>query len=212
MVRLNADGTQDALAPSQEYSFSVDGSASLDTVVRDLVLVDTTDAEDDVYVAGYAELAANRKGGFIAKLVRGNVLNNDFGPTDDGYAIASAANANLEYVKLIRRQGGGFFTLGLRNDEDAGDFEVRSLSGDGRASLTFGSNGYARVDFLLPGAIDTHINDDYDNEGRNRRFLPNIPVGRIGVGDDVARVIVWLMSGDAAYVTGECIGVNGGMF
>lgn len=157
VVRLNADGTQDALAPSQEYSFSVDGSASLDTVVRDLVLVDTTDAEDDVYVAGYAELAANRKGGFVAKLVRGNVLNNDFGPADDGYAIASAANANLEYVKLIRRQGGGFFTLGLRNDQDAGDFEVRSLSGDGRASLTFGSNGYARVDFLLPGAIDIPV-------------------------------------------------------
>jgi NAD(P)-dependent dehydrogenase (short-subunit alcohol dehydrogenase family) len=69
-----------------------------------------------------------------------------------------------------------------------------------------------RVNAVLPGAIDTHINDDYDNEGRNRRFLPNIPVGRIGVGDDVARVIVWLMSDDAAYVTGECIGVNGGMF
>jgi NAD(P)-dependent dehydrogenase (short-subunit alcohol dehydrogenase family) len=69
-----------------------------------------------------------------------------------------------------------------------------------------------RVNAVLPGAIDTHFNDDYDNEGRNRRFLPNIPVGRIGVGDDVARAIVWLLSDDAAYVSGECMGVNGGMF
>jgi uncharacterized delta-60 repeat protein len=157
VIRLNTDGTQDALAPTQEYSFGIDGSANLDTVVRDLVTVDTADAEDDVYVAGYVDLTVSRKGGFVAKLVRGNSLTNDFGPGDEGYAIASIANANLEYVKLIRRQGGGFFTLGLRNDEDLGDFDVRSLSTDGRASLSFGSNGYARVDFILPGAIDIPV-------------------------------------------------------
>lgn len=157
VVRLNADGTQDALSPNQEYSFSVDGSGNLDTVVRDLVLVDTADAEDDAYVAGYVDVTSMRKGGFVAKLVRGNTLNNDFGPADDGYAIASVASASLEYVKLMRRQGGGFFTLGLRNDEDLGDFEVRSLSTDGRASLSFGANGFARVDFLLPGAIDIPV-------------------------------------------------------
>lgn len=69
-----------------------------------------------------------------------------------------------------------------------------------------------RVNAVLPGAIDTHFNDDFDNEGRNRRFLPNIPLGRVGTGDDVARAIVWLLSDDARYVTGECLGVNGGMF
>lgn len=157
LIRLNSDGTQDSLAPTQEYSFSIDGSENLDTVVRDLVLVDTADAEDDAYVAGYVDVTSTRKGGFVAKLVRGNVLNNDFGPGNDGYAIASIANANLEYVKLMKRQGGGFFTLGLRNDEDLGDFEVRSLSTDGRASLSFGSNGFARVDFILPGAIDIPV-------------------------------------------------------
>ena len=69
-----------------------------------------------------------------------------------------------------------------------------------------------RVNAVLPGAIDTHFNDDYDNEGRNRRFLPNIPAGRIGMGDDVARAIIWLLSDEAVYVSGECLGVNGGMF
>lgn len=69
-----------------------------------------------------------------------------------------------------------------------------------------------RVNAVMPGAIDTHFNDDFDNEGRNKRFLPNIPLGRVGVGDDVASVIVWMLSADAAYVTGECVRVNGGMF
>ncbi len=69
-----------------------------------------------------------------------------------------------------------------------------------------------RVNAVMPGAIDTHFNDDFDNEGRNRRFLPNIPLGRVGVGDDIASVIVWMMSSDAAYLTGECVRVNGGLF
>jgi NAD(P)-dependent dehydrogenase (short-subunit alcohol dehydrogenase family) len=69
-----------------------------------------------------------------------------------------------------------------------------------------------RVNAVMPGAIDTHFNDDYDNEGRNRRFLPNIPLGRVGIGEDVAKAIVWLLGEDAGYVTGECVRVNGGMF
>lgn len=157
VVRLNTDGTQDTLAPTQEYTFAADGSDNFDTILRDVVLVDTTDAEDDAYVAGYVDISGGRKGGIVAKLRRGNNLNNDFGPGDEGYAISSVANANLEYVKLMRRPGDGFFVLGLRNDQDIGDFEVRSLSTDGRASLSFGSNGFARVDFLLAGQIDIPV-------------------------------------------------------
>ena len=158
VVRLNTNGTQDSLSPFQEYAFSTDGSANLDTVLRDVVLVDTADAEDDAYVAGYVELSASRKGGVLAKLLRSNVLNNDFGAADQGYVTNSVANANLEFVKLMRRPGGGgFFTLGVRNDQDAGDFDVRCYSDDGRLSNAFGTAGVKTIDFLLPGAIDLPV-------------------------------------------------------
>lgn len=158
VVRLNTDGTQDALAPTQEYSFSIDGSANLDTVVRDVVLVDTNDAEDDAYVAGYVDVTVSRKGGALAKLVRGNVLTNDFGAANEGFVINSIANASLEFTKLMRRPGGeGFLTVGLRNDQDIGDFDVRSFSSDGRLSNAFGTAGVATVDFLLAGAIDIPV-------------------------------------------------------
>lgn len=157
IVRLNTDGTQDPLAPTQEYTFAADGSDNFDTILRDLVLVDTADAEDDAYVAGYIDVSGGRKAGIVAKLRRSNNLNNDFGPGDEGFAISSVANANIEYVKLMRRPGEGFFVLGLRNDTDIGDFEVRSLSADGRASLSFGSGGFARVDFGLAGQIDIPV-------------------------------------------------------
>ncbi len=51
-----------------------------------------------------------------------------------------------------------------------------------------------RVNGVMPGVIDTHFNDGFDNVGRNARLLPLIPVGRVGVGNDVAEMIVWLLS------------------
>jgi 3-oxoacyl-[acyl-carrier protein] reductase len=39
-----------------------------------------------------------------------------------------------------------------------------------------------------------------------------IPVGRHGTGDDIAGVVAWLVSPDAGYVTGQTIGVNGGIW
>lgn len=69
-----------------------------------------------------------------------------------------------------------------------------------------------RVNGVMPGVIDTHFNDDFDNEGRNARLGPSIPVGRVGVGTDVAETIVWLLSEKAAFVSGAVIPVNGAHF
>jgi NAD(P)-dependent dehydrogenase (short-subunit alcohol dehydrogenase family) len=69
-----------------------------------------------------------------------------------------------------------------------------------------------RVNGVMPGVIDTHFNDDFDNAGRNARLGPSIPVGRVGVGTDVAEMIVWLLSEKAAFVSGAVIPVNGAHF
>ncbi len=69
-----------------------------------------------------------------------------------------------------------------------------------------------RVNGVMPGVIDTNFNDDFDNDGRNVRLKPLIPVGRVGTGNDVAETIVWLLSDNAAYVSGAVIPVNGGFF
>jgi NAD(P)-dependent dehydrogenase (short-subunit alcohol dehydrogenase family) len=69
-----------------------------------------------------------------------------------------------------------------------------------------------RVNGVMPGVIDTHFNDGFDNEGRNARLGPQIPVGRVGVGGDIAETIVWLLSDRAAFVSGAVIPVNGGLF
>jgi NAD(P)-dependent dehydrogenase (short-subunit alcohol dehydrogenase family) len=45
-----------------------------------------------------------------------------------------------------------------------------------------------------------------------RGFLSTIPLGRIGVVDEVAKVVLFLASDEASYLTGEIIDVNGGQF
>jgi NAD(P)-dependent dehydrogenase (short-subunit alcohol dehydrogenase family) len=55
-------------------------------------------------------------------------------------------------------------------------------------------------------AADGSIFED-ELEGVRR----SIPVGRHGTGEDVAGTVAWLLSDDAMYVTGQTIGVNGGV-
>jgi NAD(P)-dependent dehydrogenase (short-subunit alcohol dehydrogenase family) len=74
-----------------------------------------------------------------------------------------------------------------------------------------------RVNAVAPGLIvDTQMRRDIDAES-GRRGLPQakdraplIPLGRAGVPEDVARVVAFLASDDAAFVTGACYDVTGG--
>jgi NAD(P)-dependent dehydrogenase (short-subunit alcohol dehydrogenase family) len=63
-----------------------------------------------------------------------------------------------------------------------------------------------RVNAIAPGEIKT----DILSPETEARLAPTIPMGRIGSPDEVARVIYFLCSDAASYVTGEEIKINGG--
>ncbi|HVL53179.1 MAG TPA: SDR family oxidoreductase [Vitreimonas sp.] len=81
---------------------------------------------------------------------------------------------------------------------------------------------HIRVNTIAPGnmATDMHWDDLRDRaaatgvpfEALVEEVRRTIPLGRHGTGDDVAGAVVWLASADASYVTGQTIGVNGGVF
>lgn len=66
------------------------------------------------------------------------------------------------------------------------------------------------VNVVAPGFIEspmTRALNDKQREG----ILADVPMGRLGVGDDVAAAVAYLASNEAAYVTGQTLHVNGGM-
>lgn len=67
-----------------------------------------------------------------------------------------------------------------------------------------------RVNAIAPGFIDTQMARQLPEDIFSER-VDSIGMGRIGTADDVARAILFLASDLSSYVTGQIIGVNGGM-
>lgn len=63
-----------------------------------------------------------------------------------------------------------------------------------------------RVNCICPGIIDTDIfiNKDFT------RFYDTIPMGRIGTSEEVAKLVAFLASDEASYITGAVITIDGG--
>jgi 3-oxoacyl-[acyl-carrier protein] reductase len=66
------------------------------------------------------------------------------------------------------------------------------------------------VNVVAPGFIDTDMTRVLPAEQRDS-MLAQVPLGRLGDGDDIASAVLFLASPAGAYVTGETLHVNGGM-
>ena len=66
------------------------------------------------------------------------------------------------------------------------------------------------VNAVAPGYIETDMTDSLGADAKNS-FLQNIPLNRPGTPEDVAKLICFLASEDASYITGQTINVDGGM-
>jgi len=68
-----------------------------------------------------------------------------------------------------------------------------------------------RVNCVSPGFIATDMTEGLKEEYKNE-LLKNIPINRLGTGDDIANAVIFLSSDASSYITGETIHVNGGMY
>lgn len=66
------------------------------------------------------------------------------------------------------------------------------------------------VNAIAPGFITTDMTDKL-NEELKVEMLKQIPLGRLGDPDDIAKVVVFLASEDSRYMTGQTLHVDGGM-
>jgi 3-oxoacyl-[acyl-carrier protein] reductase len=66
------------------------------------------------------------------------------------------------------------------------------------------------VNAVAPGYIDTEMTEKLSQDLK-QEFLQSIPLGRFGSGEDVAGAVSFLAGPSAGYITGQVIGVNGGL-
>ena len=67
------------------------------------------------------------------------------------------------------------------------------------------------VNCVAPGFIDTDMTRELSDEHR-ALMLAQIPLGRLGAADEIAALVAFICSDAAAYITGETIHINGGMY
>lgn len=67
-----------------------------------------------------------------------------------------------------------------------------------------------RVNAVAPGMIETKMTDVLSDDVR-QKYMSQIPLQRFGTPEDVARVVGFLASDASSYLTGQVIGVSGGM-
>jgi len=108
--------------------------------------------------------------------------------------LLSSAAARLgspgEYVDYAVSKGAvDTMTLGL----------AREVAGEG-----------IRVNAVRAGVVRTEIHAEGGEPGRAERLGPSIPMGRAGDPHEVAHAILWLLSDEAAYVSGAIVDVTGG--
>jgi 3-oxoacyl-[acyl-carrier protein] reductase len=73
-----------------------------------------------------------------------------------------------------------------------------------------GSRGIT-VNAIAPGYIDTDMTKGLPDELK-RKMLAAVPLGRMGLPQDIANAVRFLVSDDASYITGHVLAVNGGMY
>jgi len=88
----------------------------------------------------------------------------------------------------------------------AGDIGfTKALAQEGaRAGIT--------VNAICPGYIGTEMVRAVDPKVLAERIIPQIPVGRLGEPEEIARCVVFLASDDAGFITGSTLSANGGQY
>ncbi|MDL4816231.1 glucose 1-dehydrogenase [Actinomadura opuntiae] len=120
-------------------------------------------------------------------------------------------------VPAMRARGGGSIvnissTAGLRGIRGhsaygASKFGLRGLTLS--AALDLGADGI-RVNSVHPGVIDTPMIASIGVE-RGAGKAPRVPLGRAGIPEDVAGLVLFLASDASAYITGAELAVDGGL-
>jgi 3-oxoacyl-[acyl-carrier protein] reductase len=186
----------------------------------------TADLGDLAAVEGVVEAALKESGGF-------DVLVNNAGITKDGLSFrmsladfqrvldvnltASFLVSRVVAREMIRKKTGSIINMSSVVGQHGGGGQANyAASKAGLIGVTkslaqeVASRG-VRVNAIAPGYIATDMTEAVP-EAMREKYIEHIPLKRAGTGDDVAAAVLFLASDDSAYITGQVLAVDGGMF
>ncbi len=117
--------------------------------------------------------------------------------------IARGAGSIINIVSIAGRNGGGPGASAYSTAKGGLITFTKSLAKE------LAPHG-VRVNGVSPGVIDTPFHEVFSTPEIIANFVKSIPLGRVGTSLEVAKVIAFLASDAASYITGETIEVNGG--
>lgn len=145
--------------------------------------------------------------------------------SDDEWASTISTNLTTSFhivrgaVRVMQKQQGGSIVLlasavarrGMVNHEAiaAAKGGVAALAQS--AAATYARFG-VRVNCVAPGLVRTPLTKSItENELNLKASVQMHPLGRIGTPDDVASAVHWLLRPEQGWITGQCLGVDGGL-
>lgn len=160
----------------------------------------------------------------VANLVGSILLKPAHLTTPDDYDEVMRLNATSAFAVVraaasaMRKAGGSIVLMascaaraGLPNHEGIAAAKGAVIGLAQSAAATYASNGI-RVNAVAPGLVRTPLTEPITaNETSLKASVAMHPLGRVGEAAEVAQVVAWLLGSDSTWVTGQVIGVDGGV-
>ena len=129
-----------------------------------------------------------------------------------GYTVAANYAGNDEAAAAFTKETGIKTYKWSVAEYDACKAGIAQVEADLGPVDVLVNNAGITVNAICPGYIATEMVKAIDEKVLNERIIPQIPVGRLGEPEEIARIVVFLASDDAGFITGSTISANGGQF
>jgi 3-oxoacyl-[acyl-carrier protein] reductase len=127
------------------------------------------------------------------------------------FAIVRAATKSMSTGSSIVLVSSAAAQIGLANHEAIAASKAGIIGLTKSAAATYASRGI-RINCVLPGLVRTPLTKQLtSNEATLKASTAMHALGKIGEPDDVASVIEWLLSPERSWLTGQSIGIDGGL-